>query len=71
MSAHDYEIHIRPLSEGEGGGYLATVPELPGCKSDGETPQEALENVFDAIGCWIEAAHEMGRAVPPPRRMVA
>lgn len=71
MSAHDYEIHIRPLSAEEGGGYLATVPELPGCKSDGETPQEALENAYDAIGCWIEAAGEMGRAVPPPRRMVA
>jgi antitoxin HicB len=71
MSAQDYEIHIRPLSKEEGGGYLATVPELPGCKSDGETPQEALENVFDAIGCWIEAAEEMGREVPPPRRMVA
>lgn len=71
MSTHDYEIHIRPLSAEEGGGYLATVPELPGCKSDGETPQEALENVFDAIGCWIEAAREMGREVPSPRRLVA
>jgi antitoxin HicB len=71
MSPQDYEIHIRPLSDEEGGGYLATVPELPGCKSDGETPQEALENVLDAINCWIEAAREMGRTVPPPRRLVA
>ena len=71
MSPQDYEIHIRPLSDGEGGGYLATVPELPGCKSDGESPQEALENVLDAITCWIEAAREMGRTVPPPRRLVA
>jgi len=71
MSTQDYEIHIRPLTEQEGGGYLATVPELPGCKSDGETPQEALENVLDAIGCWIEAAQEMGRTVPSPRRLVA
>lgn len=71
MSIRDYEIHIGPLSEEEGGGYLATVPELPGCMSDGDSPQEALENVFDAIACWIEAAEEMGRAVPPPRRLVA
>ena len=71
MSIRDYEIHIRPLSEEEGGGYLAAVPELPGCMSDGESPEEALENVFDAIACWIEAAEEMGRAVPPPRRLVA
>jgi antitoxin HicB len=67
MNREDYEIHIRPLSEEAGGGCLATVPELPGCMSDGETPQEALENVSDAIGCWIEAAREMGRAVPTPR----
>jgi antitoxin HicB len=71
MSAQDYEIRIRPLSNEEGGGYLATVPELPGGKSDGETPQEALENVLDAIGCWIEAAREMGRTIPPPQRLVA
>jgi len=71
MSARDYEIHIRPLSEEDGGGYLATVPELPGCMSDGETPQEALENVLDAVNCWIEGAREMGRVVPPPRRTVA
>ena len=71
MSAQDYEIHIRPLSDEDGGGYLATVPELPGCMSDGETRAEALVNVEDAIACWIEAAREMGRAVPPPRRLVA
>ena len=67
MKPQDYEIHIRPLAERDGGGYLATVPELPGCRSDGETPREGLENVLDAIACWIEAAEEMGRAPPPPR----
>ena len=71
MSTQDYEIHIRPLTEQEGGGYPATVPEPAGCKSDGATPQEALEKVLDAIGRLIEAAEEMGRAVPPPRRLVA
>jgi predicted RNase H-like HicB family nuclease len=67
MGTQGYEIHIRPLSEEDGGGYLATVPELPGCMSDGETPHEALENVFDAIGCWLEGERKMGRAVPQPR----
>jgi antitoxin HicB len=32
--------------------------------SDGETPQQAIENVMDAITCWIEAAEEDGRPVP-------
>jgi len=71
MKPQDYEIRIRPLIEKDGGGYLAEVPELPGCMSDGETPQEALENVYDAIVCWMEAAEEMGRPVPEPKRAAA
>jgi predicted RNase H-like HicB family nuclease len=67
----DYQVVIGPLSEKEGGGYIATVPELPGCMSDGENPQEALENAYDAIACWIEAAQEIGRPVPAPGRAVA
>lgn len=50
---------------------MATVPDLPGCMSDGETPQEALANVYDAIGCWIEGAEEMGRPVPESRHAYA
>ena len=61
-----YRIALRPLSAAEGAGWLAEVPELPGCMSDGETPQEAIENVMDAIGCWIEAAEEDGRPIPAP-----
>jgi antitoxin HicB len=61
-----YSITIRPLSTAEGGGWLAEVPDLPGCMSDGETPQEAVDNVMDAIACWIEAAEEDGRPVPMP-----
>ena len=71
MNPHDYEVDIRPLSEEDGGGFTAVVPDLPGCRSDGETPHEALTNAYDAIGCWIEAAAELGRAVPTPRRAAA
>ncbi len=71
MKPQDYEVDIMPLSDSDGGGFVAYVPELPGCRSDGDTPQEALDNAYDAIGCWIEAAQEMGRPVPSPRRMAA
>ena len=67
MNAYRYEVDVKPLSEELGGGYIALVPELPGCKSYGETPHEALQNAYDAIACWIEAAEELGRAVPQPR----
>jgi antitoxin HicB len=61
-----YSIVITPLSDEEGGGFIATVPDLPGCMSDGETPQEALANVEDAIQTWIACAQQMGRPVPAP-----
>ena len=64
--ASKYPVTIRPLSDEEGGGFVGQVLDLPGCMSDGETPAEALTSVYDAIACWIEAANENGRAVPPP-----
>jgi antitoxin HicB len=61
-----YRIALRPLAADEGGGWLAEAPELPGVMSDGDTPTQALDNVMDAIACWIEAAEEDGRPVPAP-----
>lgn len=49
-----YPVTILKLSESDGGGFLATVPDLPGCMSDGETPGEAYANAQDAIQCWLE-----------------
>jgi antitoxin HicB len=63
----DYKVVIEPLSEEDGGGFLATVPELPGCMSDGETRAEALANVEDAIATWIHCARKMGHAIPEPQ----
>jgi predicted RNase H-like HicB family nuclease len=71
MDVRDYKVVIEALSEEDGGGFLATVPELPGCMSDGDTRQEALANVEDAIRTWIYCAEQMGRAVPEPQRSLA
>jgi predicted RNase H-like HicB family nuclease len=62
----EYAIHIERLAESDGGGYLATVPDLPGCMSDGATPEEALKNVQEAIASWIEAAMEWKQPIPKP-----
>ncbi|MDX8527702.1 type II toxin-antitoxin system HicB family antitoxin [Mesorhizobium sp. MSK_1335] len=67
----EYPVVIAPLSIEDGGGFSAYVPDLPGCMSDGETPEEAIANVQDAIAVWIEAAHELGRSVPRPSRKLA
>ncbi|MBF0372369.1 MAG: type II toxin-antitoxin system HicB family antitoxin [Alphaproteobacteria bacterium] len=68
---HPYPIKLRPLSPVEGEGWLAEVPDLPGCMSDGPTPAAAVEAVQDAISCWLEAAAEDGRPVPQPRASAA
>jgi antitoxin HicB len=66
MAKLDYPVVIEPLPSHEGGGFVATVPDLPGCMSDGESPEEALANIQDAIVEWIAAAESLGRSVPPP-----
>ncbi len=66
MSRLEYPIVVEPLPAEEGGGFLATVPDLPGCMSDGATPEEAVSNIQDAITAWIEAARDLGHAVPEP-----
>lgn len=71
MNAYAYAIIVEPLPQDEGGGFVATVPDLPGCLSDGDTPQDALTNAQDAIRAWIEAALELGRTVPPPTKRYA
>jgi antitoxin HicB len=49
--ALEYSIRIERLADSEGGGYLATVPDLPGCMSDAS---------------WIEAAKEWKMDIPMP-----
>jgi antitoxin HicB len=66
-----YPIVVEPLSAEDGGGFVARVPDLPGCMSDGETPEEAVHNVQDAIAAWIEAAADLGHPVPVPSRRLS
>ncbi len=61
-----YSILIEPLSQEDGGGFLATVPDLPGCTSDGSSEMEAVLNVQDAIECWLEAAADRHQPIPEP-----
>ena len=64
----EYAVRIERLAEDDGGGYLATVPDLPGCMSDGATPEEALKNVQEAIASWIERPRSGSRTFPSHRR---
>lgn len=50
----------------EDGGYIATVPELPGCSAFGETEEDALKEVKVAEELWIKTAKRQGRPIPQP-----
>lgn len=49
----------------EDGGYVATVPALPACISQGETKEEAQENLSESISLYLEYLLEIGEAFPP------
>jgi antitoxin HicB len=70
MSRLEYPIVIEPPSR-RAAAFPATEPDLPGCMSDGATPEEAVANIQDAIMTWIEAARDLGHAVPKPTRRLA
>ena len=58
-TSRDYAVLVKPLPKEDGGGYVALVPDLPGCMSDGDTMHEAIENVQGAIESWMEEAIEI------------
>lgn len=60
---HEFEVVLQPE---EGGGYSVTVPRLPGCTSQGETREEALAMIKEAIEGYLESLEDHGDPVPGP-----
>ena len=58
------QVIIHP---GENGWWVAEVPSLPGCITQGKTEAEVIENIRDAIDSWVEAAESIGQEVPEDR----
>ena len=63
MKFEDYPVHLYPIPEDEGEGYLVTIPDLPGCIADAETIAEAR----DAFKVWTTAAQEDKGDLPAPK----
>ena len=61
-----YAIEIFYSEEDE--GFIAVVPELPGCSAFGETEERALKEVKIAVQLWLETAKEIGREIPTPQK---
>ncbi len=56
-----YSVFYEQAAEG---GYVAFVPALPGCHTQGETLEETERNVKDAIALYIESMTAHGEAIP-------
>jgi predicted RNase H-like HicB family nuclease len=52
------------IHRGEDGYWVAEVPSLPGCISQGQSRPEAIQNIREAIEGWIETATAHGQPVP-------
>jgi len=52
------------ISKGEDGYWVAEVPSLPGCISQGRSKPETIDNIREAIEAWIETARAHGTPVP-------
>ena len=61
-----YPFTIRPLSAADGGGFAIEYPDLPGCISNGETPEEAFKQGSDAVKAYLMNCVKHGDAVPNP-----
>ena len=58
-----YRVHIQ---QDEDGVFVAEVPSLPGCLSQGRTREEAVANVREAMAAYLESLEEHGEPIPPP-----
>jgi predicted RNase H-like HicB family nuclease len=59
----EYEVVLTPEAEGK---FSVAVPTLPGCASQGETREEALSMIREAIEVYIESLDAPGDPIPGP-----
>lgn len=61
-------VVLRP--DPEDGGYVVSCPALPGCHSQGETVEEALSNIREAIALCLDALNDRATAAHPEDRVM-
>ncbi|WP_373288461.1 type II toxin-antitoxin system HicB family antitoxin [Calditerricola satsumensis] len=61
-----YTIMLQKIRDESGEYYFARVLELDGCQSDGDTPEEALKNIREAMEGYLEVKLEYGDPIPEP-----
>ncbi|MBI5177837.1 MAG: type II toxin-antitoxin system HicB family antitoxin [Nitrospinae bacterium] len=62
-----YKVLLEPQREG---GYTALVPALPGCISEGDTYEEAVKNIKEAMELYLESLSSDGKPVPEETHLI-
>ncbi len=62
---YKYEIILYWSNDDD--AFVAEVPELPGCMAHGDTQEDALRHVNQAMALWIDTAKEFGDPIPEPK----
>jgi predicted RNase H-like HicB family nuclease len=66
MKVYDFKVILEP--DEEAGGYAISCPALPGCYSQGDTIDEALENIKEAIQLCLEDMQAQDQPIPDMSR---
>ena len=61
-----FPFTIRPLTAEDGGGFMIEYPDLPGCVSDGGTPEAAIASGRDAVTAYLASCEKYGDPIPTP-----
>ena len=67
MAVLDFKVFLEP---DEDGGYVVTCPSLHGCYSQGDTVEEALANIREAIELCLDDLRERGEPIPDPSNVL-
>ncbi len=71
IATREYTYTIVLTPDEDEGGYVVTVPSLPGCVTDGDTLEEAREHAADAIEGYLEALRQNGEPLPASDPVIA
>ena len=68
MNVYDFKVFLEP--DEEAGGFVISCPSLPGCYSQGDTVEAALENIKEAILLCLEDMREQNEQIPDPAKIL-
>jgi antitoxin HicB len=70
-ATHRYVVVLKPAAEPDEVGFTVNVPSLPGCITEGDSVEDALQNAREAIEGYLLSLRDRGLPIPPSDEVVA